>query len=43
MFIDYESEGILPYLVQTSFYGQDDNAGLQQVHVEQVIKILNKK
>ena len=38
---DYRKQGLLPYLVKSTFYG--DNGGLQDTHVEMAIQILNKE
>ena len=39
VFEDFEECGIMPHLVQTTFYSE--NGGLQEEHVQQAIKILN--
>ena len=39
IFDDFESEGIIPHLVKTSFY--DDLGGLQKDSVDMAIKMLN--
>lgn len=36
---DFEAEGLIDYLVKTSFY--EDDPGLQDSHVERAIEILN--
>ena len=43
VFCDYEELNILPHLIKTSFYGNDNMGGLQDHHVELAIKLLNKE
>lgn len=41
IFDDYEEYSIMPHLVKTDFY--DRNGGLQDCHVDEAIRILNKE
>lgn len=38
---DYRKQGLLPYLVKSTFYG--DNGGLQDNHIEMAVKILKQE
>ena len=40
VFPDYEENGIMPHLVKTTFYGDMNTGGLQDIHVDAAIWLL---